>query len=199
MTPSDDALSAKARKMGDYLFSAVHESELVEGFLGCYSEAVESSGRAPRKLSEDDLKRLIFECVSFMAFAVMGTFAETHIKTVDGAPDARAIRFFNDHLSRRILELMEKTGIARVREIRISPTDIELSNLGNPLNLDKIMAEYLSTRSLINAGERFALRVAFTIDRKQYVALKTMTLMQVPLLLKATAAVLDGVFATGPN
>jgi len=194
MKYSQKALEAKAQKTGDYLFSTVKEGQLVEGVLDLYNKASETTRSNPKSLSDDD-----FKFVSFMAFVIMSTFAEKYIKTDAGTPDANAIRAFNDHLSARIIDIMQRTGIARVREMQASPTNLELSNLGEPLNLDKVFDEYISTGNMINAGERFALRIAFTIDLKQYLALKTYTLLLVPPILKLTGAVLEGVFASGPN
>lgn len=193
-----------AKATADLLIQAVLESKLIENIWSAYeqvcNETLARFGVQPRKLGEDDCKRILFELACFSAFLIMGQEVPKFIVRkrflLGNAPDAEGVRYYNGKLLECLESHFESAKFGTVLEVTITAITPDIQfGLGEPLNVPKRIASYVKLGSSVEGAKLFAQYLAYAIDSENYVAIKIIGMNYVESIVGVVRLVLKTVFA----
>lgn len=202
MTFDNSILSEKARATADLLVQMVFE-ELIGNICSTYdeicSEKLSRFDVQPRKLGQDDLKRLSFEILCFAVFIIMEQEVRKFIVRkrllLGNTPDTEGIQFYNSKLLDRLEEYFKAQKFGTIQEVVITAITPDIQfGLGEPLNAAKRISSYVQSKSSVKAAELFAEYVAYAVDPENYVILKVIGMTHVELVIDLVRLVLKAVF-----
>lgn len=135
----------------------------------------------PRRSSEDDFRRVLFEVTCFAAFVIMGQEAPPRIAELSPRAEAEIerVRAFNTRLLERLSSHLERLGVG--------------------LDPGKRIQDYVRAGSPPERAQHFSGFLAHAVDPEQDDALGTMGIRSIEPIVHLTRFVLRRAFGEAPR
>lgn len=201
---SRNEIDAKARATAELMLQALLEPDMCAPAWEAYSRVRDELTR--RNLArpadvpiQQSIQRLLFEVIAFAAFIVMAQELPKWLTRKnplgEEEPDVEWIPYFNTQFLDRLGRHMKSLEFARLREVIVSGIHPTITFAeGEPLIVERRVAEYVRVDAPTDAGRHFSRLAAMAMDAEHTWLLQPITVRFIGSIVGIDRIVLKGVF-----